>query len=63
MGAKLEGLGCDVGGVGCDVGGGGVQYTSLVGCRLPPLDVCQVLTIDVYDDTLKNFKYPSYFDL
>ena len=39
-------------GAGCDVGGGGVQYTCLVGCRLPPLDgyaaACLVLTIDVY---------------
>ena len=26
VGAKLEGLGCDVGGVGCDVGGGGVPH-------------------------------------
>ena len=33
-------------------GGGGVQYTCLVGCRLPPLDVniavCLVLTIEFY---------------
>ena len=40
-------------GAGCDVGGGGVQYTCLVGCRLPPLGgyvgMCLVLTIEVYD--------------
>ena len=47
---------CHMEGVGCDVGG--VRYskhalTSLVGCRLPPVDgyvaVCLVLTIEVYD--------------
>ena len=39
-------------------GGGVVQYTCLVGCRLPPLDccvsVCLVLTIDVYGKVQKE---------
>ena len=38
---------------GISPGWSGIQYTCLVGCRLPPLDgyvaVCLVLTIDVYD--------------
>ena len=50
----LLAISCSDQGIGLK--GGGVQYTCLVGCRLPPLDgyvsVCLVLTIEVYGNFL-----------